>query len=83
MIEIKKAIKDTEVLKNKLLAFCEKDKSLYIVKLSAISVLFSAHVVGYYFESGKNLDLLIESMFSSIKSDIMRAVDAIESGKSA
>jgi hypothetical protein len=78
-IEIKKAVRDTESLRDKIVDFMAQDKFPSIVQLSAASQVCSAMLVQHYFESEKCLETLMSIMFSSMKADILLAVEGINS----
>lgn len=78
LIDVGKISKDIKVLKEKISNFIFEDRSSILVKLSAISDIFSVYLAGYHVESGKCLETLINSTFCSIKSNTLEAVKHVE-----
>ena len=79
LIEVNKAVQDCNALRLKLLDFLSKESDTLIIKISALSGLYAQIFSEHYIEFVKCLDMLIDKVFSAVKSDIIRCVNMVNS----
>lgn len=79
LIEVNKAVQDSNTLRLRLLDLLEKESEPLIVKISALSGLYAQIFSEYCVESGKCPEIATDKIFSSLKSDIIRVVNMASS----